>query len=58
MNTVGKIPRHKPSQFVSNMGDVHLLAIERVMHYLKGTMRYGLYYIGYPRVLEGYSGSN
>jgi hypothetical protein len=28
------------------------------MHYLKGTMSYGIHYTGYPRVLEGYSDSN
>ena len=33
-------------------------ALERVVHYLKGTMDYGIHYIGYPRVLEGYSDSN
>ena len=28
------------------------------MRYLKGKMNYGIHYIGYPRVLEGYSDSN
>jgi hypothetical protein len=28
------------------------------MRYPKGTMSYGIHYIRYPRVLEGYSDSN
>jgi hypothetical protein len=48
----------KLSRFVSNPGDDHWKAIERVMCYLKGTMNYEIHYTGYPRVLEGYSDSN
>jgi hypothetical protein len=48
----------KLSRFVSNPGDDHWQALERVMRYLKGTMSYGIHYTGYPRVLEGYSDSN
>jgi hypothetical protein len=48
----------KLSRFVSNPRDVHLQALERVMHYLKGTASYGIHYSRYPRVLEGYSDSN
>ena len=48
----------KLSRFVSNPGDDHWYALERVMRYLKGTMDYGIHYTGYPRVLEGYSDSN
>jgi hypothetical protein len=48
----------KLSRFVSNPGDVHWQALERVLHYLKGTASYGVHYSGYPRVLEGYSDSN
>jgi hypothetical protein len=48
----------KLSWFVSNPGDDHWKALERVMRYLKGTMNYGIHYTGYPRVLEGYSDSN
>ena len=48
----------KLSWFVSNSGDYHWKALERVMRYLKGTMDYGIHYTGYPRVLEGYSDSN
>jgi hypothetical protein len=28
------------------------------MRYLKGTMSYGIYYSGHPKVLEGYSDTN
>ena len=48
----------KLSRFVSNPGDDHWLALERVMRYLVGTMDYGIHYFGYPKVLEGYSDSN
>ena len=48
----------KLSRFVSNPGDDHWHALERVMRYLKGTASYGIHYSGYPRVLEGYSYSN
>ena len=48
----------KLSRFVSNPGDDHWHALERVMRYLKGTASYGIHYSGYPRVLEGYSDSN
>ena len=48
----------KLSRFVSNLGDDHWHALERVMRYLKGTASYGIHYTGYPRVLEGSSDSN
>jgi hypothetical protein len=48
----------KLSQFTSNPGDDHQRALDRVMHYLVGTMDYGIHYSGYPAVLEGYSGAN
>ena len=48
----------KLSRFVSNPGDEHWKALERVMRYLKGTASYGIHYAGYPKVLEGYSDSN
>jgi hypothetical protein len=43
----------KLSRFVSNPGDDHWKALERVMRYLKGIMNYGIHYTGYPRILEG-----
>jgi hypothetical protein len=48
----------KLSRFVSNPGDTHWHTLERVLRYLKGTMSYGIYYTGYPRVLEGYCDAN
>ena len=48
----------KLSRFVSNSGDTHWHALERVLCYLKGTMSYGIHYTGYPRVLEGYCDAN
>jgi hypothetical protein len=43
---------------MSNLGDDHWQALGRVLPYLKGTMSYGIYYTGYPRVLEGYYDAN
>jgi hypothetical protein len=48
----------KMSRFTSNPGDDHWHALERVMHYLVGTMDYGIHYSGYPAILEGYSDAN
>ncbi|KAJ9556386.1 hypothetical protein OSB04_011000 [Centaurea solstitialis] len=47
---VGRLGR-----YTSNPSTQHWQAIQRVFKYLKGTMDYGLYYLGYPSVLEGYS---
>jgi hypothetical protein len=46
----------KLSWFTSNPGDYHWCALERVMHYLVGTVDYRIHYSGYPTVLEGYNG--
>ncbi|GJY48723.1 zinc finger, CCHC-type containing protein [Tanacetum coccineum] len=43
------------SRFTGNPSRQHWQVITRVFKYLKGTMNYGLSYIGYPSVLEGYS---
>ena len=48
----------KLSRFVSNPGDIHWGALERVLHYLKGTISYGIRFTEYPRVLEGYCDAN
>ena len=48
----------KLSRFTSNPGNDHWRALERVMHYLVGTMDYGIHYSGYPAVLEGYNDAN
>ncbi|GJX84111.1 zinc finger, CCHC-type containing protein [Tanacetum coccineum] len=43
------------SRFTSNPSRQHWHAIIRVFKYLKGTMNYGLSYVRFPSVLEGYS---
>nr|GEV68061.1 hypothetical protein [Tanacetum cinerariifolium] len=43
------------SRFTSNPSGQHWKAITRVLKYLRGTKDYGLSYIGYSSVLEGYS---
>ena len=48
----------KLSRFMSNPGDNHWRALERVMRYLKGTVGYGTHYTGYLKVLEGYCDAN
>ena len=48
----------KLSRLVSNPGDDHWRALERVMCYLKATASYGIHHAGYPKVLEGYSDAN
>jgi hypothetical protein len=48
----------KLSRFVSNPRSEHWRALEREMSYLVGTINYGIYYSGDPKVLEGYSDAN
>nr|GEW06904.1 zinc finger, CCHC-type [Tanacetum cinerariifolium] len=43
------------SRFTSNPSRKHWKAITRIFKYLRGTKDYGLSYVGYPSVLEGYS---
>nr|GEU63610.1 hypothetical protein [Tanacetum cinerariifolium] len=43
------------SRFTSNPSRQHWKAITRIFKYLRGTKDYGLSYVGYPSVLEGYS---
>nr|GEV26548.1 hypothetical protein [Tanacetum cinerariifolium] len=45
----------KLSRFTNNLSRQHWKAITRVFKYLRGTKSYGLSYVGYPSVLEGYS---
>ncbi|GKB04514.1 zinc finger, CCHC-type containing protein [Tanacetum coccineum] len=45
----------KLSRFTSNLSRQHWHPITKVFKYLKGTMNYGLSYIGYPSGLEAYS---
>jgi hypothetical protein len=42
---------------MSDPGDDHWCALERVLRYLKGTISYGIHYT-HPRVLEGYCDVN
>jgi hypothetical protein len=49
--------RSKLSRYISNPGDDHWYALERVLRYL-GTMSYGIHYSGHPAMLEGYNDSN
>jgi hypothetical protein len=48
----------KLSRLTSNPRDDHWRVLERVMHYLVGTMDYEIHYSGYPAVLEGYNDAN
>ncbi|XP_074297424.1 secreted RxLR effector protein 161-like [Silene latifolia] len=45
----------KLSRYTSNPSFEHWVAVKRVLRYLKQTMDYGLNYVGFPSVLEGYS---
>ena len=42
----------KLSRYMSNPGDDHWRALERVLRYLKGTMSFGIHYSGHPAMLE------
>jgi hypothetical protein len=42
----------KLSRYTANRGDYHWHMLVRVIHYLSGTMGYGLHYIGDPKVLR------
>jgi hypothetical protein len=48
----------KLSRYMSNPGDNHWHALERVLRYLKGTISLGIHYSRHPTVLERYSDSN
>ena len=48
----------KLSSYTSNLGAKHWQGIMRVLKYLRFTRDYGLHYIKYPAVLEGYSDAN
>ncbi|XP_074300988.1 secreted RxLR effector protein 161-like [Silene latifolia] len=45
----------KLSRYTKNPSTLHWQAINRVLRYLKATKNYGLTYVGYSSVLEGYS---
>ncbi|GJX73513.1 retrovirus-related pol polyprotein from transposon TNT 1-94 [Tanacetum coccineum] len=46
------------SRYTSNPSDAHWKAITRLLHYLRYSRDYGLYYDRYPAVIEGYSDAN
>ena len=46
------------SRYTSNPSTQHWQVIQRVFKYLKGTIDYGLCYLGYPSFLEGYSNAS
>jgi hypothetical protein len=48
----------KLSRYMSNPGDDHWHALERVLHYLKGTMSFEIHYSRHTVMLEGYSDVN
>jgi hypothetical protein len=48
----------KLSGFISNLGDEHWRAMEKIMRYFKGTVNYGIHYTGQPLVFEGYCDAN
>jgi hypothetical protein len=48
----------KLSRFVSNPGDDHWHALERVMRYLKGIISHGIDYTGHLKMLKGYCDAN
>ena len=48
----------KLSRYTSNPSSVHCHAINRVLKYLRKTVDYGIVYIGYPSVLEGYTNAS
>ncbi|KAH9715709.1 hypothetical protein KPL71_021156 [Citrus sinensis] len=45
----------KLSRYTSNPSQAHWQAVYRILKYLKHIMDYGIYYTGYPSVLEGFS---
>ena len=49
---------NKLSRFTNNLGKDHWKALVRVLRYLRYTLNYGLHYLSYPTVLEGYSDAN
>jgi hypothetical protein len=48
----------KLSRYMSNLGDDHWYALERVLHYLKGIINFGIHYSRHPAMLDEYSDAN
>ena len=49
---------YRLSRYTHNANNDHLSALARLMKYLRGTMKYGILYSGFPAVLEGYIDAN
>ncbi|KAL8523146.1 hypothetical protein ACS0TY_013206 [Phlomoides rotata] len=49
---------NKLSRFTSNPNEEHWKALRRVLRYLNYTLDFGLHYMSFPTVLEGYSDAN
>jgi len=45
----------KMNRYTSNPSHIHWIAIQKILKYLKKTINYGIWYSGYPTVLEGYT---
>ena len=46
------------SRYTHNPSRDHWIALNRLLKYLRGTMDWGLHYVGYPNTLEGYCDAN
>ena len=46
------------SWYTQSPNQDHWTIVRRVLKYLRGTINYGLYFIGFPSVLEGFSDAN
>ena len=46
------------SRYTHNPNFDHWTALKRLLRYLRGTMEWGLHYVGYPKVLEGHCDAN
>ena len=46
------------SRYTHNPDNDHWTALNGLMRYLRGTMDWGLHYVGYPQALEGYCDAN
>ena len=51
-------PVGKLSRYTQSLNQDHWTIVLRVLKYLRGTMNYGLYYNGFPSVLEGFTDAN
>ncbi|KAJ9538732.1 hypothetical protein OSB04_031465 [Centaurea solstitialis] len=46
------------SRYTSNPSDEHWKSITRLLRYLRYTREYGLHYVKYPAIIEGYNDAN